>query len=368
MKTVSQLFFLLQNFLLVGESVSEGDVLKAELIDLFVLLEFGLLLLLNKFRLDFLACAGIYGVLCDTSLEFLELSLNLFTLGLFFIKFSLKLSGHLVVAVLCLFEVETDLMHVGQRVQVLVLIHLLSIGLGMGVAGCLMSLLFVHGGVHEHDLPLQLLVVALQGFLLAEGLLYSDDEFSSQFLLLVQVGDLIDSISVIVIIEVSIVILCSRTLVPSCLSNTVHFRGSLRSIIWVGTLNRSLITDLSAGLLRPRLLGLAGTPSRRVLLAVIVNAGGFSSGSLLAGLFLLLLTGKLLGLSNQFLFLLPLATVSQIPLLFFTVMGVFDDGTGVRDKFHRNADGKLQVGHINTFLRGHAILNLVDLLLTDVDF
>jgi hypothetical protein len=38
--------------------------------------------------------------------------LDFLTLGLLFIKLSLELSGHLVVTVLCLFQIETDLMNV----------------------------------------------------------------------------------------------------------------------------------------------------------------------------------------------------------------------------------------------------------------
>jgi hypothetical protein len=97
-------------------------------------------------------------------------------------------------------------MHVGKSVQVLVLIHLLSICLCVRITSS-MSLLFVNSGVHEHDLSLKLLVVSLESFLFTEGLLNCDDKLSSQLLLLIQVSDLIDAITIIVIVHVAIIIL-----------------------------------------------------------------------------------------------------------------------------------------------------------------
>jgi hypothetical protein len=61
---------------------------------------------------------------------------------------------------------------------------------------------------------------------------------------------------------------------------------------------------LGAGLVR-----LAGTPSRGVGLTVEVDAGGLGGSALLSSLALLLLSDQLLSLADQFLLLLPLATV-----------------------------------------------------------
>ena len=48
-------------------------------------------------------------------------------------------------------------------------------------------------------------------------------------------------------------------------------------------------------------------------------------------------------------------------------MGIFDDCARIWDEFHGQTKGKLQVSHINALLGGNSVLDLVDLLLTDVD-
>ena len=100
-------------------------------------------------------------------------------------------------------------MHVGKCIQVLVLIHLLSIGFGMLVTSCLVGLLFVDGRFHEHNLTLELLIVTLEGFLFAEGLLNGNDQFTTQFLLLIQIGDLVNAITIIIIVHIAVIILSS---------------------------------------------------------------------------------------------------------------------------------------------------------------
>ena len=70
-----------------------------------------------------------------------------------------------------------------------------------------MSLSLIDSWVHQHDLSLELLVVSLEGLLLTKSFLDSHDEFSSQLLLLVQVGDLVNAVTVIIVVKVPIVIL-----------------------------------------------------------------------------------------------------------------------------------------------------------------
>lgn len=95
----------------------------------------------------------------NTALELLELLLDLFALGLFLVELCLEFRCHLVVAILGFFQVEPDLMHVGKGVQVFVLVHLLSVSLGMTVA---MVRLLVKGvRVHQHDLALEFFIVSL---------------------------------------------------------------------------------------------------------------------------------------------------------------------------------------------------------------
>lgn len=109
---------------------------------------------------DFLSCPGVHGILCDTSLQLLELGLDLLTFGLLLVELGLEFSGHLVIAILSLLQIEANLMHVGKSIQVFVFVHLLSISLGMGVTSRLVSLLLINAGIHKHDLPLQLFIVA----------------------------------------------------------------------------------------------------------------------------------------------------------------------------------------------------------------
>ena len=113
---------------------------------------------------------------------------------------------------------------------------------------------------------------------------------------------------------------------------------------------------------------MSGATSRRVLLAVVFNAGSFSGGALLACLALLLLSDEFLGLADQFLFLLAFPAVCQITLLFFAIVGIFDDRARVRDEFHGEAEGKLQVPLVDALLGGDAVLDLFDQLLKIVDF
>ena len=129
MSHISLLLLLLEHLLFVCKAVSEGDVLQAELIDLLVLLELALLLHPDVVCLNLLSSSTVYRVLGNATLQLLELGLNFLALCLFLIKLSLKLSGHLIVAVLCLLEIEADLMHVSQCIKVFMFIHLLSVSL-----------------------------------------------------------------------------------------------------------------------------------------------------------------------------------------------------------------------------------------------
>jgi hypothetical protein len=113
---------------------------------------------------DLLSCSAIHSILGHTSLELLELRLDLTAFCLLLIKFCLELRSHLVVAILGLLKVEADLMHVGKSVEILVLVHLLSVGLssmGSVVIVRSMHLLLKGSWLHEHDLPLKFFIVTL---------------------------------------------------------------------------------------------------------------------------------------------------------------------------------------------------------------
>jgi hypothetical protein len=56
METVCQLLFLFQNLLLVGKTISQGNILQAELVHFLIFLKFCLLLHLDVAGRNFLAC------------------------------------------------------------------------------------------------------------------------------------------------------------------------------------------------------------------------------------------------------------------------------------------------------------------------
>lgn len=61
-ETFCQLLLLLQHFLLVGQSVPEGDILQTILMHLLVFGFIGLLPLFDDLGAQFLACAAMHGV------------------------------------------------------------------------------------------------------------------------------------------------------------------------------------------------------------------------------------------------------------------------------------------------------------------
>ena len=123
MKSVRKLILLFENLLLVGESVSQSDVLQSELVHLLIFGGIMLLPVFDHFVLQFLTGSAEDGILSDTSLEFLELVLNFLALCLLLIQLCLQLRGHSIVAVLGFFQIESDLVDIGESVKVLVFIQ-----------------------------------------------------------------------------------------------------------------------------------------------------------------------------------------------------------------------------------------------------
>lgn len=90
-EAVGQLFLLLEDLLLIGETVAQGDVLQTVLVDFLVVSRLRLLPLIERLLLDLLTRAGEDGILSDTSLELFELLLDLVALGLFLVQLRLQL-------------------------------------------------------------------------------------------------------------------------------------------------------------------------------------------------------------------------------------------------------------------------------------
>lgn len=128
-ETFSELLLSAEDLLLVSESVTEGDVLKPILMNFLIL---GLVMLfpvLDHLGTQLLASSAEDCVLSYTSLQLLELVLNLLALLLFLVELVLEFTCHSVVAILRLLQVESDLMHVGQSIEVLVLMKQLILTL-----------------------------------------------------------------------------------------------------------------------------------------------------------------------------------------------------------------------------------------------
>jgi len=122
--------------------------LKPVLMHLLILGFIGLFPLLDDLGAELLTCAAMHSVHGDTSLQLLELLLNLSALRLLFIQLVLQLACHTVVTILRLLQIVADLMHVGQRVEVLVLMQHLVCALFVVTVVC----------VHQDDLALAVLV------------------------------------------------------------------------------------------------------------------------------------------------------------------------------------------------------------------
>lgn len=173
MEAVSKLLTLLEYLLLVGEAVSQSDVLESVLMDLLIFERLAFFPLFEGFLGDLLASSREHSILCNGTLELLELRFDLTALCLLLVELGLELRGHLVVTILGFLQVDTDLMDVCQSVQVLVLVHL-DIALALVVIVVL---------VHGQDLLLELVILALQVIAFLQLLLNGLDQIVTHLVL-----------------------------------------------------------------------------------------------------------------------------------------------------------------------------------------
>ena len=173
MESVCQLLLLLQDFLLVGESVSQSDVLKSVLMHFLIFELLRLFPFIECFLGNGLASSGEHSIFSHTSLQLFELLLDFVTFSLFFIQFSLKFRSHFVVTVLSLFKIDSHLMNIRKSVQVLVLIHL----------NVRLTAVLLEVGIHHNDLFLQLFILSLELVLLSQFFLNGLDKISFHFVL-----------------------------------------------------------------------------------------------------------------------------------------------------------------------------------------
>ena len=167
-EALGELLLLLQDLLLVLETVSEGDVLETVLMNFLIFGLISLFPLLDDFLGKLLTSAAVHSIHSDGSLQLFELLLDLRALRLLLVQFVLKLTSHAVVTILCLFQVVTDLMDVSESVQVLVLVkHLVSVLLVVTVVV-----------IHDNDLALAIFIDLLELGVLASLILDSLDKLT----------------------------------------------------------------------------------------------------------------------------------------------------------------------------------------------
>ena len=314
-EAVCELLLLLENLLLVGESVAQSNVLKAVLVDFLIATGLVVLPLLDDLGLELLTGAREDCVVRDCGFEFLELVLYFLALGLLLVEFGLQLGSHAVVPVLGLLEVEADLVDIGQRVQVLVLVQKL-----------LRLLLLAHRAVLKNDLALQVVVLALQRPVFVQFVADCLDQLALHLRGAGQVADAVFVAFVLVVLVLLVVVVEAFGLtVLAAFPSAVGAR------------------DLA------RLVGLLASAGVVVLAATAAHVVHFDVAPLPGcnGLLLLavafFLPGQLLGHLDQSLLLRPLGPFRQIAFKSLSVCLVLNHRAWVGDVLHGHAKSQLEV-------------------------
>ena len=89
METISQLLLLFQDFFLISQLISEGDILQSILMHLLILQRLTLLPLIPLFWGNNLSGPGEDSIRRNRPLQLFELLFDLMALSLFLIEFSL---------------------------------------------------------------------------------------------------------------------------------------------------------------------------------------------------------------------------------------------------------------------------------------
>lgn len=170
-KTIGELLLLLVLFVKVVVTVTKGDVLQTVLVDLLVLKALMHFPLLDHVLLQLLTGSAEHSILSDGVLKCLELGLNFLALRLLLVELSLEFGCHTIVSVLSLLQVESDLMHIGQSVEVLVLVkHLFALLLEVA-----------SGVVHLEDSSLEGIVLSLEGLVFFTLVFNSENQLCLHF-------------------------------------------------------------------------------------------------------------------------------------------------------------------------------------------
>ena len=122
-ESVSKLLLLLEYLLKICVSITKSNVLEAILMHFLIFFSFYTFPVFNYFGIQFSTSTAEDCVLGNATLELLKLVFNFFALSLFFVKFSLELASHAVVAILGFFKIETNLVNICKCVKVLMLIE-----------------------------------------------------------------------------------------------------------------------------------------------------------------------------------------------------------------------------------------------------
>lgn len=121
METVCELLLSAEDLLLICKSVSESDVLKPVLMYFLIFCLVVLFPVLDHLGTQLLSSPAENSILSDTSLQLLELMFNFLAFLLLLVELVLQFRGHPIVTILCLFQVESDLMDISECVEILVL-------------------------------------------------------------------------------------------------------------------------------------------------------------------------------------------------------------------------------------------------------
>lgn len=93
-----------------------------------------------------------------------------------------------------------------------------------------------------------------------------------------------------------------------------------------------------------------------------------SSLQLFSLLSLLFLSDKFLSFFNHSFFLFSFSSFSCVSFLFFLILSILNNSSWIWNILHRQSHCKFQMGHIDSFLGGDTILNLINLRFSYVYF
>lgn len=177
---------------------------------------------LDDLRAQLFARSAVDSILSNTAFEFFELMFNFLTLCLFFVKFCLQLTSHTVIAILCFFQVKTDLMHVGKSVEILVLVKQLVI----------LLVLIATLSIQSENAALVFIILLLQRLILPAFILNGLNQFTLHLWLTREFSNTtIVGLSIFLFVLLQIIVFIQVTLIHAlvCFTRAFVFRTAFAS-------------------------------------------------------------------------------------------------------------------------------------------